>query len=186
MIIPEYAKCCLYTFIGASLLGLCVASEIEMPANKAALEFAHQWLANPKMYVGLMLPNKYLFGTNNAVKLIKKLNSDCEGRNAYFIADSNITKYDTILHPQNELIWYPYNIDHYDMDCNFLDSSRYKRLSKKHFLFLYENKETKTFSFETCKIRFDSRLVIYRQTPNNQTIVQFEEIYKIDENDNRL
>ena len=55
--------------------------------------------------------------------------------------------------------------------------------TKKHFLFLDENRHT---SFGSCKIRFDSHLVIYRKKPNDKTTVEFKEIYKIDENDSML
>ena len=72
------------------------------------------------------------------------------------------------------------------MDCLFLDSSRHNRLHKKHFLFLHENDDNNTFSLKSCPIRFDSRLVTYRKKQNDQSIVEFKEIYKIDMYKNRL
>ena len=72
------------------------------------------------------------------------------------------------------------------MDCLYLDSSRYAKLYKKYFLFRHDIKENPKFSFESCKVRFDSRLVIYRREPSNKTTMRFEEIYKMDENSYNL
>ena len=121
--------------------------EMETLASEAALEFAYKWVANPKMYIGLILPNKCSFRTSNIVRLIKIVNRgslDAE-KNAYFMVKSNVTKYNDILHKQNELIWYPFETKKYNMDCLFLDSSSNPILQKKHFLFHYRNKENNTF-----------------------------------------
>ena len=115
-------------------------------ANEVAFEFAEKWLANPKMYIGLILPNKYPIGIRDAIKSTRKIIAYGEGRNVYFIATSNVTKYDILPHIQNELIWYPVEIGLYETDCFFLDSSRHNRLHKKHFLFLDENRNNETFS----------------------------------------
>ena len=166
-------------------LDFCISDQIEMIENEAALHFAYQLLAIPRMYVGVILPRKYSFKVHDIVKLTKKINSYGEGRSAYFMIHSNLTKFKTIPHTQNELIWYPFDIKNYDMNCLFVGSPRYDRLYRKHFLFLDEHRNNDTFSFETCKIRFDSRLVTYHRKQNKQSTVQFEEIYKI-ENKNRL
>ena len=179
-------KCCISSLIVIVILKSCVAGKMEMFTNEAAFEFAAKWLVYPKMYIGLILPNKYSIDIRDAVKSTRKIIANGDGRNVYFMATSNVTKYETFPHIQNELIWYPFEIGIYGTGCLFLDSSRHNRLHKKHFLFLDENKTNGNFSFEYCKIRFDSRLVLYRKKPNNQSIVEFEEIYKIDETRNRL
>ena len=181
-----FAKRHIYSLIVIALLEICIADKIEMLENEAALHFAYEWLATPKMYFGVILPSKNLFKVHDILTLTKKINSYVEGKSAYFLINSNITKFKTIPHTQKELIWYPFNTRHYDMNCLFLGSPRYDRLYKKHFLFLHEYRNNINFSFETCKIRFDSRLVTYRQQQNNQSTVEFEEIYKIDENENKL
>ena len=53
-------------------------------------------------------------------------------------------------------------------------------------MFPYGDEKNKIFSFESCKIRFDARLVLYGTKRNNKNIVTFDEIYKIEENDNML
>ena len=181
-----YAKYCISSLVGIVFSGICVAGEMEMHINEAALEFAQKWLASPKMYVGLILPNGYPFSINDVVKLTKKINSDVEGRNAYLMVNSNVTIFNKIPHTQNELIWYPFDIENYDINCLFLDSSRYERLYKKHFLFSYEKTQQASFSFDTCKVRFDSRLAIYHMNHTSKSIVQFDEVYKITENGNTL
>ena len=170
-----------------SVWSSCAAGKIGMPEKEAALEFAHKWVSNPKLYLGIVLPNTNLYNFSDMVKLIHKINAGHKRRLSYFMVNSNVTKYNTIPHTQNELIWYPFNIENYKMDCLFLDSSRFDRLYKKHFLFYDKNDPEQTFSFESCKVRFDSRLVVYRKKPNTtETVVQFEEIYKIDENETNL
>ena len=168
--------------IGADVLGLPVASEMDNLANDVALEFAHKWLDSPKLYVDVVLPNKRPLTTRDVVGLLKKINTGHKGRQAYFIFNSNVTIYNTISHTQNELVWFPFDIKRYDLDCRFLDYSRYAKLYKKHFLFRNDIEENPKFSFESCKVRFDSRLVIYRREPSNNTTMRFEEIYKMDEN----
>ena len=183
MSIIVYRKYCISSLIVIAVLALGASYKIESFQNEAALQFAQKWLATPRLYIGVLLPNKHQSNIRDIIRLTKKINSECEGKHAYFIVTSNITKYKTIAHTQKELIWYPFDIENYDTDCRFLDSSRYDRLYKKHFLFLDENRHK---SFGSCKIRFDSNLVIYRKKLNDKTTVEFEEIYKIDENDSRL
>ena len=186
MLITMYAKCCISILIVIAVLELCAANEIEILQHEAALEFAQKWLAIPKMYVDVIIPNKYLSKARDILKLIKKTLSGNNGRNAYFIFKLNQTIFKTIPHTQSELIWYPFDIGNYGMDCLFLDSSRDDLSYKKHFLLLDENKHNYTLSFGSCKIQFDSRLVVYRKKPKSELTVEFEEIYKIDENQNRL
>ena len=52
---------------------------------------------------------------------------------------------------------------------------------KKHFLFLHEDNENSNFTFKSCKIRFDSLLVIYHKKQKNRLVLEFHEIYKINE-----
>ena len=178
-------KLAISSLILMAALDFCISDKIEMLQNEAALHFAYEWLATPKMYFGVILPNKYSFKVQDVVNLAKKFNSDGEGKSAYFMIHSNLTRFKTIPHTQNELIWHPFDIQNYDLNCLFLGSPRYDRLYRKHFLFLDERRNNETFSFESCKIRFDSRLVTYRRKQNNQSTVEFEEIYKIDGNKNR-
>ena len=186
MLIPIYAKCLIYALIATVVSGICVSSEMEMALNEAALTFAQKWLSNPKMYIVVILPNKYPFKIRDVVKLTRKIKSQNAGKNSFFMTISNLSKYITIPHTQNELIWYPFETENYYMDCHILESSKYDRLSKQYFLFLYENIKSRVFSFDSCKVRFDSRLVIYHKKQNNNTIVEFKEIYKIEENANKL
>ena len=186
MLLKIYIKSFISSLICISALRLSAAEKWEIPVNEAALRFGHKWLAAPNMYVSVMLPNKYPFRVHDVVRLAKGISSDYEELNVYLRANKNLTKYNTIRHTRNELIWYPFNTENYDMDCTFLDASRYHHLSKKHFLFFYEDDKTEAFSFESCKIGFDSRLAVYRRKKNNKTIVEFEEIYKIIEHEHRL
>ena len=180
------AKLAISSLIVMAALDLCISDKIQMLQNEAALHFAYQWLATPRMYVGVILPNKNSFKVQDVLNLAKKFNSDGEVKSAYFMIHSNLTRFKTIPHTQNELIWYPFDIRNYDMNCLFLGSPRYDRLYKKHLLLLNENRNNETFSLNSCQIRFDSRLVTYRKKQNDQSIVEFEEIYKIDMNTNRL
>ena len=88
-----------------------------MFTNEAAFEFAAKWLVYPKMYIGLILPNKYSIDIRDAVKSTRKIIANGDGRNVYFMATSNVTKYETFPHIQNELIWYPFEIGIYGTDC---------------------------------------------------------------------
>ena len=74
MIIRIYSKCCIFLLVGFPVMIFCAACEMETFASEAALEFAYKWVANPKMYVGLILPNKCPFRTSNIVRLIKIVN----------------------------------------------------------------------------------------------------------------
>ena len=170
------AKFAISSLIAMTALDFCISDKIEMLENEAALHFANQWLATPKMYIGVILPNKYSLKVHEVVYLAKNFNSDGEGKSAYFMIHSNVTKFKTIPHTQNELIWYPFDIRNYELNCLFLGSPWYDRLYKKHFMFLNEHRNNETSSFESCKIRFDSRLVTYRRKQNNQSAVEFEEI----------
>ena len=180
------ARFCISGLICIAALVFCATGEIETAANKAAWKFARKWLPTPKMYVGVILPKMHLFRTRDVVKLTKMFDAELEGKTTFFIFNSNVTKYNAIPHTQNELIWYPFGIENYEMDCSFLDSSQYDRLFKKNFLFHDENRKSRNFSFSSCKVRFDSSLVMYRTKPGNKSIVEFEEIYKLDENGNNL
>ena len=145
MFIAMSAKLAISPLIVMAALDFCISEQIEMLENEAALHFANQWLATPRMYVGLILPNKFSFEVHDVVKLTKKISSYGKGKSAYFLINSNITKFKTIPHTQKELIWYPFDIRNYDMSCVFLGSPRYDRLYKKHFLFLHEHRSNKTF-----------------------------------------
>ena len=186
MFIPVCRKYFTSSLISTCFLGISIADETVLQANVAALTFAHKWLTNPKMYVGMILPHNYPLRAREIVKLTKILNAPREGRNTYFMVLSNVTYYNTIRHIQNELVWYPFGLENYEIDCSFLDSARYDELYKKNFLFLYESTVSTNFSFESCKVRFDANLVIYRKKKNSKTLMQFEEIYKIEENENML
>ena len=135
MLLRIYIKSFISSLICISALRLSAAEKWEILVNEAALRFGHKWLAAPNMYVSVMLPNKYSFRVHDVVRLAKGISSDYEELNVYLRANKNLTKYNTIRHTRNELIWYPFNTENYDMDCTFLDASRYHQLSKKHFLF---------------------------------------------------
>ena len=90
MLITIYAKCCISILIVIAVLELCTANEIETLQHEAALEFAQKWLAIPKMYVNVIIPNKYISKARDILKLIKKTLSSNNGRNAYFIFQLNI------------------------------------------------------------------------------------------------
>ena len=182
MFIPISSTTRISAIICVVVFGLCVVGQIEMPENEIALKFAHHWLTGPKMYVSIMVPHKRNFRTRNVIKLAKNINTGHNGRNSFFMVGSNLTKYNCIRHQQDELIWYPFDIENYDMSCLFLESRRYARLQKKHFLFLHEDSENSTFTFKSCKIRFDARLVISHKKQKNRLVLEFDEIYKIDEN----
>ena len=181
-----HAMVCISSMIGIIVFVQCVEGGIEKPENRIALRFGYQWLKSPKMYLGIMVPSKRHFRTRNVVNLAKKINDGYMGRPSFIMINSNLSKYNVILHQQDELLWYPFNINDYGMDCLFSDSSRYDRLHKKHFLFLYEDMDNDTFPFESCKIRFDSRFVLYHKKQKKRLVVEFEEIYKINESENRL
>ena len=186
MFIQIHAMACISSMFGIAVFVLFVEGQIEKPEHKIALRFGYQWLKSPKMYLGIMVPSKRHFRTRNVVNLAKKINAGYMGRPSFIMINSNLSKYNVILHQQDELLWYPSNIKDYGMDCLFLDSSRYDRLHKKHFLFLHEDMDNDTFSFESCKIKFDSRLVLYRKKQKKRLVVEFEEIYKINENESSL
>ena len=175
---------CISSMIGIVVFVQCVEGQIEKPENEIALRFGYQWLKSPKMYLGIMVPSKRHFRTRNVVNLAKKINAGYIGRPSFIMMNSNLSKYNVILHQQDELLWYPFNINDYGMDCLFSDSNRYDRIHKKHFLFRHEDMDNDTFPFESCKIRFDSRLVLYRKKQKKRLVVEFEEIYKINENEN--
>ena len=181
-----HAMVCISSMIGIIVFVQCVEGRIEKPENRIALRFGYQWLKSPKMYLGIMVPSKRHFRTRNVVNVAKKINAGYMGRPSFIMINSNLSKYNVILHQQDELLWYPFNINDYGMDCLFSDSSRYDRLHKKHFLFLYEDMDNDTFPFESCKIRFDSRFVLYHKKQKKRLVVEFEEIYKINESENRL
>ena len=96
-----------------------------MPASGAALEFAQEWFVDPKMYIGMILPNIHPFRTRDVMKLAKKINAGFEGRDIFFMVHSNITIYNVIPHTRNELIWYPFHTTNYEMDCRIFDSTLY-------------------------------------------------------------
>ena len=181
-----HAMVCISSMIGIIVFVQCVEGRIEKPENRIALRFGYQWLKSPKMYLGIMVPSKRHFRTRNVVNVAKKINAGYMGRPSFIMINSNLSKYNVILHQQDELLWYPFNINDYGMDCLFSDSSRYDRLHKKHFLFLYEDMDNDTFPFESCWIRFDSRFVLYHKKQKKRLVVEFEEIYKINESENRL
>ena len=52
------------------------AAETEIFASQIALEFGCKWLANPKMYVGIAIPNNYPYSVPAAVKLTKSINEE--------------------------------------------------------------------------------------------------------------
>ena len=197
MAIPRNTRSLFFiSIIVVAVLRYNLANEIEIVPIEAAIEFADRWLATPKMFFGIMLPPKASFRKSQIVQLATKIITHLQGRNSYFMFNLNITKYSDLPHTQHELIWYPINIEHYDLNCQFLDADQSDRLYKKHFLFLERNHKNRNFSFETCKLRFDSRLAIYHQKQHEESnklspkkdhlIVQFEEIYKLDENENKI
>ena len=98
MLILKYLKSCLSSLIGVAVLAFCVKGEMGIPENEAALQFAHQWLANPKMYVGILVPNKRHFSAIDVVRLAKNINAGRKFRNLFLLIDSNVTKYNAIPH----------------------------------------------------------------------------------------
>ena len=164
-----FAKSSMSSLIVIAVVDLCLSDKIEMLENEAAVHFANQWLAIPKMYVGVILPNKYSFKVQNVVKLTKKIAFDGEGKSAYFMIHSNLTIFKTIPHTQKELIWYPFDTKHYDMDCLFLGSPRYDRLYEKHFLFLHEDRKNNTFPLRRAR---SGLIRVWSPIAGNKTINQ--------------
>ena len=66
-------KCCISLLMVVVIIKSCVAGRMDRFANKAAFVFAEKWLANPKMYIGIILPNKCPLGTLDALKLTRKI-----------------------------------------------------------------------------------------------------------------
>ena len=123
MFMKMCANYCLTASIICFAVSCTVATKIDTRISKIALEFGYKWLGSPKLHVSIMMPNKHTFKVREAVKLAKKINSERGQKNIYYVADFNVTKYNTMLHTHNELIWYPFNIENYNMDCLFLESS---------------------------------------------------------------
>ena len=92
MFIMVYIKYCISYLIVIAGLASGASYEIESFQIKAALQFARKWLATPRMYVGVILPNKHQFNIRDIARLTKKINSEREGKHAYFMVTSNITK----------------------------------------------------------------------------------------------
>ena len=133
MFIQIHPMGCISSMIGIVVFVQCVEGQIEKPENEIALRFGYQWLKSPKMYLGIMVPSKRHFRTRNVVNLAKKINAGYIGRPSFIMMNSNLSKYNVILHQQDELLWYPFNINDYEMACIFSDSSQYDRIHKKHF-----------------------------------------------------
>ena len=104
MFIIVNRKDCISYLIVIAVLASGASYKIESVQNEAALQFAQKWLATPRMYVGVILPNKHQFNIRDIARLTKKINSEREGKHAYFMVTSNITKYKKIAHTQKELI----------------------------------------------------------------------------------
>ena len=136
MLTLRYKKSFAPSLISIAALGVFAKCEIQPHVNEAALQFAYRWLENSIMHVGMIIPNKHPFTTGDLVKLVKKINADREGKTIFFMVNSNVTKQNSMPPAQNELIWFPFDIKNYDIDCIFIEPSRHNRLTKKHFFVL--------------------------------------------------
>ena len=73
MVVLINTKSCIITLIcGLTILGSRVECQLESWASESSLEFGHKWLASPKTFIGMVLPNMYPIRIKDVVKLTKE------------------------------------------------------------------------------------------------------------------
>ena len=168
----------LYLYVVGSAANI---NEYDILASKSSLMFIDNWLESPTRYITLVLPSRYQFTENNVQHLTKNILKGMRST-PYIRVSFNMTEYD-FRQTQNELVWFPFGIEKYNMEyyCSRAMSKNTSR--KKHFLFFTRTKQNVDTYFNFCKIRFDSNVVVYYTVnkPNSVSFVYFEEIYKIKE-----
>ena len=161
---------------------------LDMFASEKALRFSEIWLNNTAIHISMMLPTKTSFQLKNVVKMSKKM-TDISGRPFYFMFRRNFTKYTPVQHySPSELLWFPLETPDYDLSCNVFHAFKSNKIWQNHFLVFFESRSDANFYFQNCKIRFDSNVVAYYWKNESDSLPQiaFEEIYKIDENQQKL
>ena len=156
-------------------------------ASETALKFSEKWLAVPTVNIQLMLPNKRPFEIKDVVKLTKKM-SKISRKNAYFMTIINITNYDKIKPSQNELWWFPFEAGYYDIGCRLWNNLHISTKKHAHFMLFLKSQKDVDLYFKSCRIRFDSNIVVYYQYNKTDSlpVILFEEIYKIEEHQTKL
>ena len=161
-------------------------TSLDVEMAEAALNFSHKWMTTPKSYMVLVLPTSHPFNTNNLVRLAKKVSMQ---NNTYFIFSRKVPKQKNLRirkkslpNPQNDLVWFLFEASYYEITCSDINVLFWNVTIQNNFLFFVKNQNMVDFYFNSCKIRFDSNIVVYY--PDNMTenlsAVKFEEMFKID------
>ena len=183
-----FARVCVYVCVLRECNGEQIVAGLDMVASKSASQFSAKWLTSPKMYINLMLPTKAKFKIKDVVQLAKKTAKDLE-RSPYFILGPNMTAHNSDNPSQNELTWFPFDAEKYDIEQLCLRSMNENTPPEKHFLLFTGARQNVSSSFlSSCRIRFDSNVVVYYNTIDTKNVhrINFDEIYKIKAHNERL
>ena len=148
--------------------------DLDMFAVESALKFSEKWLTNSTIHITMLLPTHAQFKFKDVVNIKKKM-TEVFKRNVYFMFSTNISKYNNLQHPQTELLWFPLETKHYDLDCRVFNTSKKYRTGQKHFLVFAETKQDVEFVFQYCSII--SRTRSPPKPPSTLTVLTFLPIY---------
>ena len=175
----------LYVVISCHCSNANNANKLDRFAFGSGLNFSYKWLHTPKPYISIILPSKISSKMSHVIEMEWKTAGK---KNSYFRVSANITKINSIKLSQNEVIWFPFMKEYFDNICRFVSHVENDTTWKNNFLLYAETKENVNRHFQSCKIRFDSNVVVYYHF--NKTInlsdLYFEEIYKIHQNQELL
>ena len=157
----------------------------DMSLNSAS-KFSEMWLSSPKQYLYIVFPFLTGLPTKNVTKLIQRIIKEAT-RNTYFRSSYDSSVVNITKHYHNQLLWFPFEIESYNITCQNLGLTSSFTINNNNLLFFVDGIKEAISIFEGCPIRFDSNLVIYyNQNHKNSQRVVFEELYKIDPNQKKL
>ena len=163
-----------------NLIKCCLVKDLDSIVLESAVIFSEKWIKSPKQYVSIILPEYPHSNENEVLKLSDILRRNVK-RNAYFLFISDFKEYrNKTKHHQEELLWFPYELGKYELNCQNLGLFSNSILNKKHFFFFSEDTNQAISLMGHCPIQFNHKIVVYywqNETPPSNIV--FEEFYKI-------
>ena len=157
---------------------------LEETTLKPVVKFSEVWLSTPKQYIFVAFPISY--PAKSIYKSMSQIQEKAT-RNMYFRYGYDVSNINSTKHYQNELLWFPLNLESYNSNCQNFGLISESIMKKKHIIFHVADIDTAVYLFESCFIQFDYKLVLYySKNVSDSHLIVFEELYKINPQEKKI
>ena len=97
-------------------------TSVDLFALNSAVRFSEKWISTPKQYSGVVFPSTVLLQMKNATKLMQRIRNIAK-TNTYYLFGSDLEMFNNSKYCQNELLWFPFDLESYHTHCQHLGFS---------------------------------------------------------------